>query len=133
MRLLLATIVVCFAGCGSQAPPATVQQEDPAAAPFTMISFNVEAAPTVKFSVPDMHCQFSCAPKVMETLVARPGVKDVKVELESKTAIVAIDQERFDADEAIAALVDAQFTNTTVVDEETAAEATLAIDGNSKG
>ena len=62
-----------------------------------------------------MHCEFSCAPKVFETLIAQPGVKDVKVELETKTATIAIDEESFDADAAIAALVDVQFVNTTVV------------------
>lgn len=69
---------------------------------------------TVAFSVPDMMCEVSCAPKVREILAAQPGVKDVQVELETKTATVTVDEEKFDADAAIAALVDVQFVNTTL-------------------
>ena len=78
----------------------------------TPVVFNVEGAPTVEFSVPDMMCEHSCVPTVRETLAAQPGVKDVKVELESKTATVAVDKDAFDADAAVAALVDLQFTET---------------------
>ena len=78
----------------------------------TPVAFNVEGAPTVQFSVPDMMCEDSCVPTVRETLAAQPGVKDVKVELATKTATVAVDKDKFDADAALAALVDLQFTET---------------------
>lgn len=107
--LLLLTLLV---GCNQQAsqqPVAEVEQT-----PFVLTSFNLEEAPTVTLNVPEMHCQYSCAPKVFETLIEQPGVKDVKVELDSKTATIAIDEESFDADAVIAALADVQFTNTTV-------------------
>ena len=100
-------------GCNTQPAP---QQQPAQPAPFTLTSFNLEHAPTVTLKVPDMHCQYSCAPKVYDTLVAQPGVKDVKVELETKTATVAIDAAQFDREATVAALVDVQFTNTTVTE-----------------
>jgi copper chaperone CopZ len=78
----------------------------------TPVVFNAEGAPTVEFSVPDMMCEDSCVPTVRETLAKQPGVKDVKVELATKTATVAVDKDAFDADAAVAALVDLQFTQT---------------------
>jgi copper chaperone CopZ len=89
--------------------------------------FNVEGAPTVTFSVPDMMCEQSCVPTVRETLAAQPGAKEVKVELETKTATVAVDQEKFDPQAAVTALVDLQFTETKLVTTDTAKTA----DGNS--
>lgn len=59
-----------------------------------------------------MMCEHSCVPTVRETLAKQPGVKDVKVELDAKTATVAVDQDAFDPDAAVAALVDLQFTKT---------------------
>jgi copper chaperone CopZ len=90
--------------------------------------FNAEGAPTVTFSVPDMMCEQSCVPTVRETLAAQPGAKEVKVELETKTATVAVDEEAFDAAAAVAALVDLQFTETKLVtaDASQAADAKAA-------
>jgi len=112
---LLAAAIASVAGCGYEATPPVVAEQEPEAAPFTMTAFNVENSPTITFDVPDMVCQYSCVPKVMETLVAQPGVKDVKIELETKTATIAIDREKFDTDAAIAALVDVQFSATLAV------------------
>jgi len=86
-----------------------------AAAAATQVAFNVEGAPTVQFSVPDMMCEESCVPTVRETLARQPGVKDVKVELATKSATVAVDKDTFDADAAVAALVDLQFTETKLL------------------
>jgi copper chaperone CopZ len=80
-------------------------------------AFNTEGAPTVEFSVPDMMCEDSCVPTVRETLAAQPGVKEVKVELASKTATVAVDEGKFDPKAAVAALVDLQFTETKLLDD----------------
>jgi copper chaperone CopZ len=111
---------MCFlaAGCSQSAedPLLNVVVEEPAAE-ATPAAFNVEGAPTVAFSVPDMMCEHSCVPTVRETLANQPGVKDVKVDLEAKTATVAIDKEEFDADKAIADLKDRMFTNTQLVGE----------------
>jgi copper chaperone CopZ len=79
------------------------------------VAFNAEGAPTVEISVPDMMCEDSCVPTVRETLAAQPGVKEVKVELASKTATVAVDKDKFDAKAAVAALVDLQFTQTKLL------------------
>ena len=75
----------------------------------TPAAFNAAGAPTFAFSVKNMMCEESCVPAVRETLAAQPGVKEVKVELATKTATVAIDESEFDADAAMAALVDQQF------------------------
>ncbi len=82
------------------------------------VAFNAEGAPTIKISVPDMMCEDSCVPTVRETLAAQPGVKEVKVELVSKTATVAVDQAKFDSKAAVAALVDLQFTETKLMPDD---------------
>jgi copper chaperone CopZ len=118
MRATLSGLLLaaCLAvGCGEEA---AILPEKPAEA--TPAAFNVEGAPTVEFSVPDMMCEESCCPQVRETLAAQPGVKDVKVELETKIATVAVDKDRFDAKAAIAALKDIQFVHTTLVTDEEA-------------
>ncbi len=63
-----------------------------------------------------MMCEKSCVPKVRESLAARPGVKDVRVDLTTKTATVAIQQDEFDADAAVADLVDQGFKETKVAE-----------------
>lgn len=83
-------------------------------------AFNLAGAPTVQFSVPDMMCPEGCGAKVTEILSKQPGAKDVLVEFDSKTATVAIDRDKFDAQKAVAALVDCQFKNSTLKDANTA-------------
>jgi copper chaperone CopZ len=80
----------------------------------TAVSFNVEGAPTVEFSVPDMMCPDSCVAKTKEILSQQPGAKDVKVDFDSKTATVAIEAGQFSVDDAIAAMKDHSFNHTTV-------------------
>jgi mercuric ion binding protein len=63
------------------------------------------------FSVPDMHCEFACAPKVRETLAGLPGVENVETNIEAHTATVFV-TDGFDADQAVAALAEAGFTGT---------------------
>jgi copper chaperone CopZ len=100
------------AGCGKKEESTPAEHPSP----VTPAAFNVEGAPTVVFNVPDMMCEDSCCPTVRETLAKQPGVKDVKVELATHTATVAVDEEKFDADAAIAALVDLQFVNTKLAE-----------------
>jgi copper chaperone CopZ len=76
--------------------------------------FNPAGAPIVQFSVPDMMCPESCAVKTKEILSKVPGAKDVIVDFETKTATVAIDEAKFDADVAIAALVDHGFDHSAL-------------------
>jgi copper chaperone CopZ len=75
----------------------------------TAVAFNADGAPTVEFDVPDMMCEESCAAKVRELLGEQAGVKEVVVDFPAKTAIVAIEEEKFNADAAIAVLVDHGF------------------------
>jgi len=75
----------------------------------TAVAFNVDGAPTVQFDVPDMMCPQSCAVKVHEILSEQPGVKDAVVDFDARMATVAIEPGKFDADAAIAALVDHGF------------------------
>ena len=69
--------------------------------------------------VPDMMCEFSCVEQVKEALAAQPGVKEVQVDFEAKRATVAVDADKFDAEAAIAALVDYQFTNSQLIEDST--------------
>jgi copper chaperone CopZ len=104
--------IALFAGCSEHAgnaPPV-----DPAA--ITQASFNKAGAPTVEFSVPDMMCPEGCGAKVKEILSQQPGAKDVLVDFPNKVAKVAVDKDKFDAKEAIAALKDHQFKNSTLKD-----------------
>jgi copper chaperone CopZ len=115
--------IALFVGCSESAPvdDAALSNSEAAAmvaeetAPATPAVFNEEGAPTVAFSVPDMMCEHACVPAVREVLAKQPGVKDVKVELETKTATVAVDESQFDAEAAVAALVDKQFKETKLL------------------
>lgn len=108
-------------GCGASAPVDDAALTDAEAAAMVAeetqsAAFNANGAPTLTFDVPDMMCEHSCVPTVRDTLAAQPGVKDVKVELATKTATVAVDKDAFDPDAAVAALVDLQFTKTRLAD-----------------
>ncbi len=99
VTLLLATALI--AGCSSES--VTVPAADaPAAIPAV---FNAAGAPTVEISVPDMVCE-SCTAKVHEVLAGLPGAKEVKVDLATKTATVAVIESEFDADAAAHLLSD---------------------------
>jgi copper chaperone CopZ len=82
--------------------------------PTTVVAFNAENAPTVEFSVPDMMCPEGCGEATREILAHQDGVKDVKIDFESKLAVVAVDQAKFDVDKALAELVDKGFDNSTL-------------------
>jgi copper chaperone CopZ len=98
-----------MAGCSQQATQS--QLGDNA---ITPASFNKAGSPTVEFSVPDMMCPEGCGAKVMEILSQQPGAKDVLVDFPNKTAVVAVDKEKFESNKAIAALVDHQFNHSAL-------------------
>ena len=106
-------VLILALGCSQQ--PSTTQTTDVSRS-TTPVVFNAAGAPTVEFSVPDMMCPESCAPKVKEILSQQPGAKDVIVDFPHKTATVAIDKGKFDAKQAIAALADHQFNHSTLKD-----------------
>jgi len=108
----LAVLVLSFvfSGCTetTNSPP------EISAESVTPSIFNTAGAPTVEFSVPDMMCPEGCGAKTKEILAEQPGVKDVLIEFESKTAVVAVDDGEFDSDVALAALVDHGFDHSTL-------------------
>jgi copper chaperone CopZ len=108
--LAVAVFSVSLVGC-NEATNAELSVPEAATTPA---AFNADGAPTVQFSVPDMMCPESCAVKVKEILSEQPGAKDVVVDFDSKTATVAIDKDKFDADAAIAALVDHAYDHSTL-------------------
>jgi len=109
----LAVATVLVTGCQTESVSESTTPEPTTEA--TPVVFNTEGAPTAELEVPDMMCQYSCAAKVKEVLTAQTGVKDVKINFDSKTAIVAVDQAEFDGEAAVAALVDYQFSNTKLI------------------
>lgn len=111
-------------GCGDVDVFVTTEGK-PATDEVTVAKFNVEGAPTVDFSVPGMHCE-SCVAHVEGILAAQPGVKDVEVDLDSLTAKVAVDEQEFDGEKAVAALVDMQFEEAKLITAEAAAAAKAA-------
>ena len=108
----LAAIAVpfLFSGCSQ----ATNEAPDRAAVSVASAVFNVTNAPTVEFGVPDMMCPEGCGEATREILAGQEGVKDVKVDFPAKIAIVAVDEKAFDAEKALAELVDRGFDNSTL-------------------
>lgn len=87
----------------SAAPQAVAMSASDAA------SVAADGTPTeLVFSVPDMHCEFACAPKVRETLAAVPGVEKVETDVDTQTATV-VTGPGFEAKKAIAALTEAGY------------------------
>src|SRR6476660_2655719 len=126
--ILVSLMAAVFAGCNQQATQSQVSDDA-----IMRASFNKAGAPTVEFSVPDMMCPEGCGAKVKEILSGQPGAKDVLVDFPAKTAKVAVDNDKFDAKQAIAALKDHQFKNSTLKDatESTLAPASPATDAKS--
>ena len=112
---LFATAALLLSGC-SEAVVETVEESH--TVETTPVAFNTAGAPTVAFSVPDMMCEFACVEQVKKALSAQPGVEDVKVDFEAKRATVAIDRDVFDREAALATLIDYQFSNSQLIEEE---------------
>ena len=115
---LVALSTLLWTGCQTESTPEPVAGTSGSALEATPVAFNLAGAPTAELVVPDMHCQYSCAAKVKEVLSAQTGVKDVRIDFDAKTAIVAVDEAAFDGEAAVAALVDYQFSNTKLVTAE---------------
>jgi copper chaperone CopZ len=80
------------------------------------VMFNASGAPTIEFILPDMMCEDGCAQAVEDILERQPGAKDVQVDFAGKTATVAIEDGVFDSQQALAALIDKGFENSTLND-----------------
>jgi len=110
IALVLALTVI--SGCGEQER----EVGSTATETVTATAFNTSGAPTIEFSVPDMMCPEGCGEKTKEILAEQPGAKDVLVDFDAKTATVAIEDDKFDAQQALAALVDHGFDHSTLKD-----------------
>jgi copper chaperone CopZ len=95
-------IAVVLLGCN---------QADNSSNELTPAAFVAANERVVEFSVPDMMCAEGCGVEVKEILAKQPGAKDVLVDFEHKTAIVAVEKDKFDPDAAVAALADQMFPN----------------------
>jgi copper chaperone CopZ len=109
--LALALILVALIGCSDS----KVTTTDPAKSESKTVAFNAANAPTVQFEVPDMMCEEGCAVAVKQVLEAQPGAMEVKVEFDKKLATVAVDEDKFDSNAAVVALLDKQFPNAKLV------------------
>jgi copper chaperone CopZ len=87
---------------------------------MTPAAFKAANPAVVEFSVPDMMCMEGCGAAVKDVLAKQPGAKDVLVDFDHKTAIVAVEKDTFDADAAVAALVDKMFPNSKLKDADIA-------------
>lgn len=111
--LVMLVLSFAVAGCTEATnSPASISVES-----ATPAVFNSTGAPTVEFSLPDMMCEDGCAMTVKDVLSKQSGAKDVVVDFDGKTATVAIEEGQFDADQAIAALVDKGFDNSKLKTE----------------
>lgn len=108
--LLAIAVPILFSGCSQ----ATNEAPDSAAVSVASTAFNVTNAPTIEFNVPDMMCPEGCGEATREILAGQEGVKDVKIDFPAKIAIVAVNEKAFDAEKALAELVDHGFDNTTL-------------------
>jgi copper chaperone CopZ len=112
---LWAVVVAALVGC-VQSEPST-----PLVTAATNPAFDAARAPTVEFSVPDMMCEDGCAQVVAGILERQPGVKEVRVDFQGKTATVGIDEKAFDSQQALAALIDKGFDHSKLATASNAA------------
>jgi copper chaperone CopZ len=105
-------------GCAESASDSAVS-----AVEATPTAFNVGGNPTVEFNAPDMMCPEGCGEKVKEILSEQQGAKEVVINFDAKTATVAVEKDKFDADAAIAALVDYGFEHSTLKTDDASADA----------
>lgn len=124
MRLSILMMVAILVGCARQPSESGVVGGEPTSA----LAFNVDGAPTVEFDVPDMMCPEGCGAKTKEILSALPGAKEVVINFDAKTATVAIEEEKFDAAAAVAALKDYGFENSALKPHDDETESAEAAD-----
>lgn len=100
-----------LAGCAgeSSAPPASQAAPAP---------FNAAGLPTTLVSVPGIDCE-GCAMGVRNSLEGLAGVKEVDVDVATKTATLAIDPAEIDKQAVLDALSGANFDGASFVTEGT--------------
>ena len=123
-------LLVLAVGCSKQDVAVDVPSIDIG---VETVAFNPDNAPTVEFDVPGMHCEV-CVSKIQKTLAEQAGVVDVQLDLETKSAVVAIDETIFDANGAVESLVAADFKDAVLralAAEEEATEEPAPVDDDS--
>ena len=119
LYLGILSLSISFFGCSD----AVVAPKDVSAESTTAAVFNSAGAPIVEFNVPDMMCPEGCGEKTKEILSEQPGAKEVVINFDAKTATVAVEKDKFDAEAAIAALVDYGFEHSTLKTDDAPADA----------
>lgn len=99
--------------------PTTTEQNSETAA--STVSAPAGALETLTLSVPEMHCEFACFPKVKEALESVDTVQEVQLAeqkeegvLDNRQVIVKY-KEGFNLDEALGLLADAGYGETELV------------------
>jgi copper chaperone CopZ len=105
-RLVIVALLITFVvGAIASYDEAAVSYE-----PTALATFNSAGAPTVEFALPNLVCDDEeCALAVKDILARQPGTEDVLVDVDAKTAMVAIDEGKFNSQTAIAELRDKGF------------------------
>jgi copper chaperone CopZ len=114
-------VAVLIVGCGEEEREVGSNLEIPESVHTTAVI--APGTPTVEFNVPDMMCPEGCGAKTKEILAGQPGAKDVVIDFPAKTAIVAVNEDQFDAKRALDALVDHGFDQSTLKNELTESSA----------
>ena len=119
MKLLQLGLVValsvglfsCLSNSADTEQPETTSQGNSPKTEVADLLKAPEGGKLITMSVDGMSCQFNCAPKVQETLAKIEGVEGVKVDFETKQAVVAVKDAKFDGAKLESALATtSQFT-----------------------
>ncbi len=102
-------------------PSSEVTPDDASATSVVADAKVMEDAGTMTLAVPTMHCEFSCFPKVKETLEGMPGVQEVVLDKQKEEGVVDNRQvvvsyePGFDVSSAIGTLAEKGFSDSGVV------------------
>jgi periplasmic mercuric ion binding protein len=99
----------------------TTDRSDEATASVAATSAVMSEAGTLTLSVPEMHCEFACFPKVKETLEGASGVEEVTLAAQAEEGVIDNRQvivkyePGFDLNAAIASLASAGYKDSQLV------------------
>lgn len=102
---IIGGVVFLLSGAGALAAVALMSAPVGEATPAVATEKPAPVSPseTLVLSVPGMHCEIACAPRVRKTLAAVPGVQKVETNVENQTATV-LTGNGFEIKNALAAL-----------------------------
>jgi copper chaperone CopZ len=121
----IAAIAAAGIMIGIAMTPKSPQSDGPSSSqPATAVSASPDVmtqAGTLTLNVPSMHCEFSCYPKIKETLETSEGIQEVELAkqkeegvLDNRQVIVKYDA-GFDLNAALARLAEQGYDDTEVV------------------